>query len=128
VTIELFTLIFLAGLGLVLPAIYGPAQTRQLGGAAMLGNRDNLPEPQGLAGRGLRAHRNLIENLVPYAIVVLTAQVLGISNDVTVAAAIVFLIARIIHAASYLAGITFVRSIAYGVGVAATVLIMVQLF
>jgi uncharacterized MAPEG superfamily protein len=128
VSVELFTLVFLAGLSLVLPAIYGPARARQVGSAALMGNRDKLPEPQGAAGRGLRAHQNLIENLVPYGIVVLSAHALGISNGITVAAALVFLIARIVHAASYIGGVTVIRSMAYGIGVLATIVIMVQLF
>jgi uncharacterized MAPEG superfamily protein len=127
-TIELLTLVALALLCLLLPAVYGPARSRQVGMAGLLGNRDDLPPPEGLAGRGLRAHQNLIENLVPYAAVVLTAQALDISNGMTRVGAVVFLVARLVHAASYLAGVTILRTLAYGVGVVATLLILIQLF
>jgi uncharacterized MAPEG superfamily protein len=90
-------------------------------------NRDSVPEPTGAAGRGLRAHRNLIENLVPYAAVVLTAQALCVSTPVTVIASLVFLAARIIHALSYLAGITGIRTLAYNAGLLATLAIVVGL-
>jgi uncharacterized MAPEG superfamily protein len=127
-TTELFTLVALAILCLVLPGIYGSLRTRQVGLTPLLGNREGVPPPTGAAGRGFRAHQNLIENLVPYAIAVLTAHALGISNGVTAGAAIVFLIARLIHAASYIAGITIVRTLAYAVGLLATIAIMTQLF
>ncbi|WP_027133321.1 MAPEG family protein [Geminicoccus roseus] len=127
-TFELLTLPLLALLCLALPFVYGPARARQVGGKALLGNRENLPPPDGVAGRGLRAHQNLIENLVPYAIVVLAAHAAGVSNTVTAIAAGVFLAARLVHAACYVAGITLARSVAYFAGVAATLVILVQLF
>ena len=125
---ELFTLVALAALCLIMPGLYGPLRIRQVGGDALLGNREAVPAPTGAAGRGLRAHQNLIENLVPYAIVVLVAHVTGAENGITAGAAIVFLVARIVHAGSYLAGITMVRTAAYAAGVAATIVIMTQLF
>jgi uncharacterized MAPEG superfamily protein len=116
-TAELFTLVALSLLALLLPVIYLFSYTRDVGVKAMLGNRDGLPERTGIAARGTRAHANLIENLVPFAGVVLSAQALGISNAITQAAAMVFLIARLIHLASYLAGVAVVRTIAYYAGI-----------
>ena len=127
-TAELFTLLALAVLCLLLPPIYNGARSRQVGLQGLLGNREGLPEPTGLAGRGLRAHQNLLENLLPYAIVVLSAHVLGVSNRMTVVCAWLFLAARLVHAASYLAGLTVVRTLSYGVGAVAIVLFLLQLF
>ena len=125
---ELFTLVTLSLLAILLPPVYLFEYTRNVGVKPMLGNRDGLPERTGLAARGTRAHANLIENLVPYAGVVLSAQAMGISNQVTQYAAIMFLIARLVHAASYLAGITFVRTIAYYACIIANIAIATQLF
>lgn len=125
---ELLTLVILAIVCLLLPAIYGSLRAQQVGLPPLIGNREGVPPPTGAAGRGLRAHQNLIENLVPYAITILTAHVLGVSNSTTAAAAVVFLIARLVHAGSYLAGISVVRTIAYAVGVLANIVILVQLF
>ncbi len=125
---ELFALVALSLVALVLPLVYLPGYTVGVGVKAMLGNRDGLPERTGIAARGTRAHANLIENLVPYTAVVLTAQALGVGNGVTHAAGIVFLIARLVHAASYLAGIAVVRTIAYYAGVIAIFAIATQLF
>jgi len=41
--------------------------SEQVGLPGVSGNREDVPEPTGAAGRGLRAHQNLIENLVPFA-------------------------------------------------------------
>ncbi len=125
---ELFALVAASLMALALPLIYLPAYAVLVGPKAMFGNRDGLPERTGIAARGTRAHANLIENLVPYAGVVLAAQAMGISNPVTHIAGIVFLAARLIHAASYLAGIAVIRTLAYYAGVFATVAIAVQLF
>ena len=127
-TSELFTLVALALLCLVLPPIYGTARSRQVGLRGLIGNREDLPEPEGLAGRGLRAHQNLVENLLPFAIVVLAARAMSVSNQMTVVCAWLFFAARLVHAASYLAGITVVRTLAYGVGAVATFLFLLQLF
>lgn len=124
---ELLTLLALAGLSLLLPFIYGTVYSAQVGVKQLTGNRDGIAEPEGAAGRGLRAHRNLTENLVPYAAVVLTAQAVGVSNTVTATAAIVFLVARVLHAAFYLLGIPVVRTAAYYTGVFATVVIAAQI-
>jgi uncharacterized MAPEG superfamily protein len=125
---ELFALVALSLLALVLPLVYLTGYAMSVGPKAMLGNRDGLPERTGIAARGTRAHANLIENLVPYAGVVLTAQAMGISSDVTHAAGIVFLIARLVHAASYLAGIALIRTVAYYAGMVATLAMAIQVF
>jgi uncharacterized MAPEG superfamily protein len=91
------------------------------------GNREDVPEPTGVAGRGLRAHRNLIENLVPFALAVMLARVAGVSNTMTVAGAEIFLGARLVHAVTYFLGITGIRTLAYFAGVVGTALIFIQL-
>jgi len=125
-SIELLTVVICALLCLALPLFYSAIYARQVGFSTISGNRDSVPEPQGTAGRALRAHRNLIENLVPYAAVVLVAHAIGVSNSVTAGAAMVFLGARVVHALSYIAGIVGLRTVAWNVGVAATVVIGVQ--
>ncbi len=127
-TTELLTLIVLALLCLALPLIYAPLYSRQVGMSGVLSNRDAVPEPQGAAGRGLRAHRNLLENLLPFAVLVLVAHVMGISNSMTVLMAQIFLGARLVHTISYLAGITKLRTVAYNIGTAAQAVFAVQLF
>ncbi|MFC4234982.1 MAPEG family protein [Thalassospira xianhensis] len=132
--IELALLVLNALFCLAFPWVYNWSYGRQVGGKRLMGNRDNLPERQGLAARGLRAHQNHLENLVPFAIIILVAYAIGISNTVTVACAVVFTIARFAHAGFYFAGITRlpgingVRSIAYFVSLFAMLIFALQLF
>ncbi len=63
-----------AVLCLALPLVYVAMYQKQVGFPVVSGNREDAPGPTGAAGRGLRAHRNLIENLVPFAIAVMLAR------------------------------------------------------
>jgi len=94
---------------------------RAVGGDLVRGNRDGFPKLSGVAGRVARAHTNLLESLVPFAIVVSTAQACGVSTRLTVAASGMYLAARVVHATTYLMGVTVLRSAAFYAGVIATV-------
>jgi len=80
------------------------------------------------AARAIRAHANLTENLAPFAVLVLVAQVAGKSNHMTALGAEIFFVARVAHLLIYTAGITVVRTAAFFLGVAGEVLILSQLF
>lgn len=54
--------------------------------------------------RANRAHQNAVESFAPFAAVVLTAQVLGISTGVTRGCAMVYFFARLAHAVIHLSG------------------------
>ncbi len=126
-TTELWILAASALLCLALPLVYMPLYARQAGPAAVSGNREDAPAAVGAAGRGTRAHRNLLENLLPFAIAILTARAIGVSDTLTLAGAWLFLAARVVHAFAYIAGITGVRTLAYVAGVIGTVMIFTQL-
>ncbi|MDR7009374.1 MAPEG family protein [Paraburkholderia strydomiana] len=127
-TSELLALVGSGVLCLALPLIYVALYARQVGMPVVSGNREGAPEPTGIAGRGIRAHRNLLENLVPFAIVVLAARWIGVSNSITVAGAWLFLGARVVHVITYLAGIKGIRTLAYLASLVGTVLVLSQLF
>jgi uncharacterized MAPEG superfamily protein len=112
---------------LALPLVYVALYQKQVGLPGVSGNREDVPEPTGAAGRGRRAHRNLIENLVPFAIAVMLAHAAGVSNAKTVAGAEIFVGARLFHAVTYFLGITGIRTLAYIAGVVGTALIFIQL-
>ena len=79
-------------------------------------NRDTVLEgvaPWG--GRAVRAHANLADNLAMYAAVIGMAHITGATNGVTLIAGIVLLIARMLHAAIYIAGIPYLRTAAFAV-------------
>lgn len=81
-----------------------------------LGNRElgvaALPE---WGKRAERAQWNLVANLPAFAALVLAAGIAGVSNEVTQVGAQQFFWARLAHAIIYIAGIPYVRAIAFGV-------------
>jgi uncharacterized MAPEG superfamily protein len=125
--IELRMLAWSAVLSLVIPVVQIVTHARAVGGPMIRGNRDDFPVLTGFAARIPRAHTNLIESLVPFAVVVLTGHAMGMpSTRLTVAASVVFLVARVVHAASYAAGIVVLRSSAFYAGLIATLVLAVE--
>lgn len=82
-----------------------------------LSNRDNLPEPTPLGGRAVRAATNTLENFVLFVALALTAHAAGLDAEATLGAQIFFW-ARVVYLPVYWAGITFVRSLVWGAGIA----------
>ncbi len=93
----------------------------------LAGNREGLPEITGWAGRAKRAHLNMIENLVLFAVLVLVAVVAGRTNATTLLGAEIFFWSRVVYAAVYYAGIPWVRTGVWGVSVVGMVMIFLQL-
>ncbi|HEY8570124.1 MAPEG family protein [Microbulbifer sp.] len=86
------------------------------------------PKPQSpWAARLQRAHTNAIENLVVFAVLVLIAQIAGISSSITVTACVVYFWARVVHAIAYALGIPWVRTLAFIAGFFAQVAVAWQL-
>jgi len=55
--------------------------------------------------RANRAHLNLIEQMMPFAVIVLVAHVLGVSTWVTAGASIAFFWLRVAHAVGMISGL-----------------------
>jgi len=126
-TPELMYLVWSALLTFVLVLIAVGGATLQVGLPTLAGNREGLPEMTGWAGRAARAHRNMLENLVLFAILVLVAKAVGISNAMTLFGAQLFFWGRVAHAVLYIAGIPWARTAAWGVSVVGLALIFWQL-
>ena len=101
---------------------------QQVGLTALAGNREELPPLTGWAGRAKRAHLNMLENLVMFAALVLIVEAAGRGNGTTALGAAIFFWARLAYAAIYIAGIAWVRTLAWFVSVIGMVLIATQLF
>lgn len=114
----------LLALGLSVLQIF--SHIRRFGGPVIRGNREDYPVATGFVGRVPRAHANLLENLLPFAVAVFAVAALGISDRWTAAASLLFTFARIIHAGTYLAGVTIIRSAAFYTGLIATVVMFVK--
>src|SRR3546814_11592093 len=64
---------------LALPYTMGFIFTRGL--FTVVGNREDFPASHGWMGRSHRAHLNMVENLVPFAALILAAQASGQAAD-----------------------------------------------
>jgi uncharacterized MAPEG superfamily protein len=79
-TTDLTMLVWSTILCILLAMPYPMALVARLGLPVMAGNRENFPAVEGWIGRAKRAHMNLVENLVPFGALVLTAHVSGDSG------------------------------------------------
>lgn len=99
----------------VLVAAMGANQA--VGLNTLAGNREGLGEIGGWAGRAKRAHVNMIESIVLFAVLVLIAAVAGKANAMTAMGAMIFFWARLAYAVIYIAGIAWLRTLVWFVSV-----------
>jgi uncharacterized MAPEG superfamily protein len=114
---DLTYLLFSTILCFVQVLIAASGANTQVGLTTLAGNREDLPDMVGWAGRARRAHLNMIENLVLFAALVLIAAVAGKANATTAMGAMIFFWARLAYAVIYLIGIPWLRTLAWFVGV-----------
>lgn len=127
-TPELTTLAWVLALQLVMwvPYILNLIMVRGLVDA--VGYPEDPPPMADWAERMKKAHYNSVENLVVFAALVLLAHVVGISNDITALACTVYFWARLVHFVAYTLAIPWVRTLAFAVGWASMVALLLQLF
>lgn len=104
-----------------------PGAILQVGLPPLAGNREGLPEITGWAGRANRAHKNMLESLGLFAVLVLVGHAAGKTNAMTTLGAEIFLWARLAFAVIYVAGIPWLRTGAWAVAMGGLVLMFVQL-
>ncbi len=104
-----------------------PGAAAQIGLPALVGNREGFPELTGWVGRAARAHRNMLENLVLFAALVLVAHAAGRSGPETALGAQIFVVARLVYAAVYVAGVPWLRTVVWLASIAGLGVIAVEL-
>ena len=124
---ELSLLVWATLLTLVQAVVAVQGAMMQVGLPILAGNREGMPEIRGWGGRAARAHRNMLENLVLFAALVLAAVIAGKTNSTTLLGAQIFLYARIAYALVYIAGIPWLRTGVWGVSVVGLAMIFLQL-
>ncbi len=87
-------------------------------------NYSELPQ---WAQRLHRAHMNVVENLAPFAVLVIVAHLTGAANEATALGANLFFWSRLVQVAGQTAGIPFVRTIAFFVGWVGNIIILLQI-
>jgi uncharacterized MAPEG superfamily protein len=124
---ELNLLVWAVVLTVVQMLVATQGAMNQVGFMRLVGNREGMPEITGWGGRAARAHRNMLENLVLFASLVLVAVVAGKTNDMTLLGAQIFFWARLAYAVIFVAGIIWVRTLAWLISVVGLILIFAQL-
>lgn len=126
-TTELSMLVYSVGLLVIIIMIQASAGILAQGITAQAGSRDNPGEPSAFQSRSKRVVDNHREGLLIFAPLVLIAAVAGISTEMTILGAQLFFYSRVLHAILYLAGVPWVRPLAWAAGIVGCVLIFVAL-
>ncbi|MEZ4323246.1 MAG: MAPEG family protein [Myxococcota bacterium] len=124
-TTDLWMLLAAAGLQWALIMATAGPQIVKNGMGWASGNRDETPPPTGWVARCQRCSANMMENLPIFAILVLVAHVSSTADSMTANGAILFIVARLAHAALYVGGVTYLRTAAWGASIVGWVLILV---
>lgn len=124
---ELTLLVWAVVLTVAQAVVAAQGAAMQVGLATLAGNREGVPDIKGWAGRAARAHRNMLENLVLFAALVLVAVLADKTNATTLQGAQIFFWARLVYALVYVAGIPWLRTGVWVVSVAGLVMIFLQL-
>jgi uncharacterized MAPEG superfamily protein len=81
------------------------------------GNRDNLPEASPFAGRADRAARNMLESLVLFAALLTAAAWAHVPDTELARPCAIFVYARLLYAPLYWAGVKYLRTVVWTVGI-----------
>ena len=124
-TVDLWMLVYSALWTVTIPVIAVAGLTRIPGGMAWgFGNRDTTLAVPTWIERVRRAHLNAVENLAPFAAVVLVAHVTGKADATTALGAQIFFVGRVAHTAIYIIGIPYLRTAAFFVALAGMLMIV----
>jgi uncharacterized MAPEG superfamily protein len=126
--IELQLLIWAAILTLIQMLVAVAGAQSQVSLPLLAGNRDNMPALSGWALRAQRAHVNMLESLVVFAIFVLIAHTTGRLNETTALGANLFFWGRVAYALVYLVGVPWLRTLIWAVSMVGLLMILSQLF
>ena len=124
---EMMLLVWAVLLTVVQAVVAVQGALMQVGLATLMGNREGMPEIRGWGGRASRAHKNMIENLVLVAALVLIAAAADKTNAMTLLGAQIFFYARIGYAVVYIAGIPWLRTGVWAVSIVGLAMIFLQL-
>jgi uncharacterized MAPEG superfamily protein len=99
----------------------------EFGLSDLAGNREKLPQATSWAGRAQRAHHNMLESLVLFAVLVLVTEITNKNNAMTGYGAQLFLSARVIYAVIYVIGLPWLRTGVWVISMMGLIVIFLQL-
>jgi uncharacterized MAPEG superfamily protein len=124
-TTELTILILAALLQCVQLLLYSVAGNAQAGTKAAMSSRDEKIELTGVAGRLQRAMNNHFEGLILFGIAAVVIAISDQSTALTRGCAYAYLGARILYVPAYAMGLVPWRSLVWGVGWVATLIMLI---
>jgi uncharacterized MAPEG superfamily protein len=126
-SLELTFLIWSVALAFIQMLVAVSGAILQFGIPDLAGNRENLPPATSWAGRAERAHRNMLENLGLFAILVLVTDITSHNNAMTGLGVQVFFWARVAYAVIYVIGLPWLRTGVWTISVVGLIMIFLQL-
>jgi uncharacterized MAPEG superfamily protein len=126
-TLDLVLLAWTVALAFVQSLVAVIGLSSQVSLATLAGNREVMPAITGWPGRAIRAHRNMMENLPLFIALVLIAHFARRTDAVTLAGSQLFFWSRLAYAIIYVAGLPWLRTVAWLVSVIGLLLIFSQL-
>jgi uncharacterized MAPEG superfamily protein len=124
---ELTLLIWSVALAFIQMLVAVSGAILQFGLPDLAGNRENLPPATSWAGRAQRAHHNMLESLVIFAVLILVTEITNKNSAMTALGGQLFFWARVAYAVIYVVGLPWVRTAIWGVSMIGLVLIFLQL-
>src|SRR5215470_1471711 len=100
---ELMYLAWAVALTVAQMLVAASGSAAQVGVMPLFGNREGMPVLTGWRGRAERAHYNMLENLVLFAVLVLICVITNKTNAMTLLGAQLFFWARLAYAVIYVA-------------------------
>ncbi|MEC9152234.1 MAG: MAPEG family protein [Pseudomonadota bacterium] len=126
-TTDLMMLAWSAALCALLWVPYILARIGAWGLVDTVGYPDSPPDVPVWSARIKKAHANLVENLLPFGVLVLVAHVGGMANESTALGATLFFWSRVAHAIVYTVGIPWLRTVAFFGGFVGQVMIFIAI-
>ena len=126
-SLELTLLIWSVALTFIQILVAVSGSIWQFGLPELAGNRQDLPSATSWAGRAERAHRNMLESLVLFAVLVIVTEITNKNSAMTGLGAQLFFWARVAYAVIYVIGVPWVRTAIWGVSMIGLILIFLQL-
>jgi len=123
-SVELSMLVYSTALLIVLVLVQATVGVQAQGLQPMAGPRDDLPPPKPFQARTKRLVDNHREGLTMFAPLVLIAALAHVSDYWTVLGAQMFFYSRVAHAMLYLTGEPTIRPLAWVVGMAGTLMVL----
>jgi uncharacterized MAPEG superfamily protein len=127
-TTELWMLTWSAVLAMLAPLVYLTGRAVTPGAIAWAaGNRDEPFVVPAWVSRAQRAHANLLENLLPFAALVLVCHVGNRSGALSALGATLFFWGRVAHHVVYCVGIPYLRTAIFFVAQTGLLLVLLQI-